>query len=121
MDGLIQIVTNVWDEGFLGVGITEIIISILILIAGAITRALFTSRVLNWLESLAANTESEIDDVLFDALKKPLGFIPLTIALYIIAIYLPLSGMADLFATNLIIDPFTEIGIVLFIENIKDN
>jgi MscS family membrane protein len=102
MDGLIQIVTNVWDEGFLGVGITEIIISILILIAGAITRALFTSRVLNWLESLAANTESEIDDVLFDALKKPLGFIPLTIALYIIAIYLPLSGMADLFATNLI-------------------
>jgi MscS family membrane protein len=39
---------------------------------------------------------------LLASLKKPLGFIPLTIALYIIAIYLPLSGMADLFATNLI-------------------
>jgi len=74
----------------------------LIFIAGAIARALFTNKVLKWLEGLTTNTESEIDDVLLASLKKPLGLIPLTIALYIIAIYLPLSGMADLFATNLI-------------------
>ena len=102
MDGLIQIITNVWNEGFLGIGLTEIIISMLIFIAGAITRALFTNRVIRWVESLTANTESEIDDVLLEALKKPLGLIPLTIALYLIVVYLPLSGMADLFATNLI-------------------
>ena len=102
MDGLIQIFANVWDEGFLGIGITEIIVSMLIFIAGAIARALFTNKVLKWLEGLTTNTESEIDDVLLASLKKPLGLIPLTIALYIIAIYLPLSGMADLFATNLI-------------------
>ena len=41
-----------------------------IFIAGAITRAIFTSRVLNWLEKLAANTESEVDDVLFEAIKN---------------------------------------------------
>jgi len=102
MDGLTQIFANVWNEGFLGIGITEIIVSMLIFIAGAIARALFTNKVLNWLEGLTTNTESEIDDVLLASLKKPLGLIPLTIALYIIAIYLPLSGMADLFATNLI-------------------
>ena len=102
MDGLIQIITNVWNQGFLGIGITEIIISMLIFVAGAISRAILVGRVLKWLESITINTESEIDDVLLDALKKPLGYVPMTIALYLIAIYLPLSGAAELFATNLI-------------------
>ena len=102
MDGLIQIITNVWNQGFLGIGITEIIISMLIFVAGAISRAILVGRVLKWLESITINTESEIDDVLLDALKKPLGYVPMTIALYLIAIYLPLSGVAELFATNLI-------------------
>ena len=102
MDGLIQIITNVWNQGFLGIGITEIIISMLIFVAGAISRAILVGRVLKWLESITINTESEIDDVLLDALKKPLGYVPMTIALYLIAIYLPLSGSAELFATNLI-------------------
>ena len=102
MDGLIQIITNVWNQGFLGIGITEIVISMLIFVAGAISRAILVGRVLKWLESITINTESEIDDVLLDALKKPLGYVPMTIALYLIAIYLPLSGAAELFATNLI-------------------
>ena len=102
MEGLIQIITNVWNQGFLGIGITEIIISMLIFVAGAISRAILVGRVLKWLESITINTESEIDDVLLDALKKPLGYVPMTIALYLIAIYLPLSGAAELFATNLI-------------------
>ena len=73
----------------------------LIFIAGAISRAFFVGRVLKWLEKLA-HTESEIDDVLLESLKKPLGYIPMTVALYFIAVYLPLSGMADTFATNLV-------------------
>ena len=102
MDGLIQIITNVWNEGFLGVGVTEIIVSMLIFIAGALTRAILLGRALKWLEGLTANTESEVDDVLLEALKKPLGYVPMTIALYLIALYLPLAGVAELFATNLI-------------------
>lgn len=102
MDGFIEIFTNVWEEGFLGIGITEIIVSLLIFIAGAISRAFFVGRVIKWLEKLTAHTDSEIDDVLLESLKKPLGYIPMTIALYLIAVYLPLTGMADTFATNLI-------------------
>lgn len=102
MEGLTQIVSNVWNQGLLGVGITEIIVSLLIFIAGAITRAFFVGSVLKRLEKLTADTESEIDDVLLESLKKPLGYIPITVAIYFIAIYLPLSGMAELFATNLI-------------------
>jgi len=102
MDGLIQIITNVWNEGFLGVGVTEIIVSMLIFVAGALIRAILLGRVLKWLEGLTANTTSEVDDVLLEALKKPLGYVPMTIALYLIALYLPLAGVAELFATNLI-------------------
>ena len=102
MEGLVEIITNVWKEGFLGIGITEIIVSLLIFIAGAISRAFFVGRVLKWLENLTSQTDSEIDDVLLQSLKKPLGYIPMTIALYCVAVYLPLTGMADTFATNLI-------------------
>ena len=102
MDGLIQIITNVWNEGFLGIGVTEIIVSMLIFVAGALIRAILLGRVLKWLEGLTANTKSEVDDVLLEALKKPLGYMPMTIALYLIALYLPLAGVAELFATNLI-------------------
>ena len=102
MEGFIQIFTNVWEEGFLGIGITEIIVSLVILIAGAISRAFFVGRVLNWLEKLTDQTDSEVDDVLLESLKKPLGYIPITVALYCITVYLPLSGMADTFATNLV-------------------
>ena len=102
MEGLIEIITNVWKEGFLCIGITEIIVSLLIFIAGAISRAFFVGRVLKLLENLTSQTDSEIDDVLLKSLKKPLGYIPMTIALYFVAVYLPLTGMADTFATNLI-------------------
>ena len=102
MEGLIQIIRNVWEQGFLGIGITEIIVSIAIFIAGAVIRAIFVGRVLKWLEKLTNNTDSEIDDVLLDSLKKPLGYIPITISLYVIAVYLPLTGMANIFATNLV-------------------
>ena len=102
MEGFIEIFTNVWEQGFFGVGITEIIVSMLIFIAGAISRAFFVGRVLKWLESLTANTDSEIDDVLLESLKKPLGYIPMTVALYFITVYLPLTGVANTFATNLV-------------------
>ena len=46
MDGLTQIITNVWNEGFLGIGVTEIIVSMLIFVAGALTRAILLGRVL---------------------------------------------------------------------------
>ena len=70
MEGFIQIFTNVWEEGFLGIGITEIIVSFLIFIAGAISRAFFVGRVLNWLEKLTDQTDSEVDDVLLESLKN---------------------------------------------------
>ena len=70
MDGLTEIIINVWNQGLLGIGVTEIIVSLLIFIAGAITRAFFVGSVLKRLQRLTDDTESEIDDVLLESLKK---------------------------------------------------
>ncbi|MDA9205000.1 mechanosensitive ion channel family protein [Gammaproteobacteria bacterium] len=102
MEGLLEIISNVWNQGLLGIGVTEIIVSALIFIGGAIVRAFFVGSTMARLEKLTSDTESEVDDVLLESLRKPLGYIPLTISIYIIAVYLPLSGIAELFATNLI-------------------
>ncbi len=56
MEGFTEIVSNVWNQGLLGVGVTEIIVSLLIFIAGAITRAFFVGSVLKRLEKLTADT-----------------------------------------------------------------
>jgi MscS family membrane protein len=89
------------SKGLLGIGVTEIIISALIFIGGAIIRAFFVGRVMAQLEKLTSDTESEIDDVLLESLKKPLGYIPLTVAIYCIAVYLPLSWNCRTFCNKL--------------------
>ena len=52
----------------------------------------FIARVFKWLEKLSDQTESEADDAVLETLEKPLGYLPITVALYVITLYLPLSG-----------------------------
>lgn len=102
MDNFLAVVKDVWQEGFLGIGITEITVSLAILFFGIIVRGILTSRVISLLEKLSDKTESTLDDVVLDALKRPLGYVPITLALYFVALYLPLSGTADLIAQNIV-------------------
>ena len=60
MDGLTDIISNVWEQGLFGIGITEIIVSVLIFITGAIARAFFVGSILKRVEKLTADTESEV-------------------------------------------------------------
>ena len=95
-------VNQVWNDGLYGIGITELIVSIVILFGGFIVRGVFIARVFKWLEKLSDQTESEADDALLETLKKPLGYLPITIALYVITLYLPLSGTPELIAQNIV-------------------
>ncbi len=102
MDNFLAVVKGVWQEGFLGIGITEISVSLAILFIGIILRGILTSRVISLLEKFSAKTDSTLDDVVLDAFKKPLGYVPITLAMYFVALYLPLSGTADLIAQNIV-------------------
>ena len=102
MQNFIDLFLSVWNQGLLGVSISQIIISLVILLIAFILRGVVSNIVIKWLEVLTAKTDSQVDDIILDSLKKPLGFIPITIGLYIITIYLPLSGLLDIIATNIV-------------------
>ena len=102
MEGFFKLLAEVWEEGLLGIGLTEILISISIVAVAFILRAFVVSRVFQWVESLADKTETEVDDVVFESLRKPVGYIPITLALYLVSIYLPLAGSLGTFIENLV-------------------
>ena len=102
MEDFLDLLNQVWTSGFLGISMSEVLISLFILIVSLIFRGVFANVGINSLKKLTSRTETELDDILLDSLKKPLGFIPITIGIYLITIFLPLSGLIDLIATNLV-------------------
>ena len=93
MNDFIVLVQDVWNSGFLGIGLGSIISSLLVLFAAFLFRGFVISVILNSLGKLAESTESNIDDEILNALKKPLGLVPITVALYICTLILPISGI----------------------------
>ena len=102
MDNLLNITSDVWVDGLLGISITQIIVSITIMILAILGRIFFIRRVLTWLEKTTENTESKIDDVVLDSLERPLGYVPIVIGLYLLTLYLPLTGSLGMFGENLV-------------------
>ena len=102
MDNLLNITSDVWVDGLLGISITQIIVSIAIMVTAILGRIFFIRRVLTWLEQTTENTESKIDDVVLDSLERPLGYVPIVIGLYLLTLYLPLTGSLGMFGENLV-------------------
>jgi MscS family membrane protein len=102
MNDFIVLVQDVWNSGFLGIGLGSIISSLLVLFTAFLFRGFVISVILNSLGKLAESTESNIDDEILNALKKPLGLVPITVALYICTLILPISGIVGDIATNIV-------------------
>jgi len=102
MDNLLNITSDVWVDGLLGISITQIIVSVAIMVIAILGRIFFIRRVLTWLEKTTENTESKIDDVVLDSLERPLGYVPIVIGLYLLTLYLPLTGSLGMFGENLV-------------------
>ena len=102
MDNLLNITSDVWVDGLLGISITQIIVSIAIMVFAILGRIFFIRRVLTWLEQTTENTESKIDDVVLDSLERTLGYVPIVIGLYLLTLYLPLTGSLGMFGENLV-------------------
>ena len=102
MDNFINLVSDVWTTGFLGVDLGSIISSFFVILMAMLFRGFIISVILNSLQKLASQTKSSIDDEILDALRKPIGIIPITIALYICTLILPLPGTFGDIATNIV-------------------
>ena len=102
MENFIELLSEVWNKGFLGINLGSIILSLLVLFVALLFRGFIISVIINSLSRLAEKTESKIDDEILNALKKPIGLIPITVALYICTLILPISGLAGDIASNIV-------------------
>ena len=99
MDNFIKLITEVWNTGFLGIDLGSIISSLAVILLAFLFRGFIISIILNALGRLADSTESKIDDEILNALRRPIGLIPITIALYICTLILPLDGLMGVIPT----------------------
>ena len=102
MNEFFKIFSDVWQEGLMGIGVTEMLVSIGIMLTAIMTRTFFVNRVIKWLDKLTEGTESSVDDVLLDSVEKPLSYVPIVIGLYLLTVYLPISGSLGNFGTQLV-------------------
>ena len=102
MENFIAIVSDVWSRGFLGVDLGSIISLLAVILIAFLFRGFIISVILNSLGRLADKTESKIDDEILNALRKPIGLIPITVAIYICTLILPISGVVGDIATNIV-------------------
>lgn len=102
MENFINLISEVWNKGFLGIDLGSIISSLLVVLIAFLFRGFIISIILNSLERLASKTKSKIDDEILNALRRPIGLVPITIALYICTLILPLSGLIGDIATNIV-------------------
>ena len=83
MENFIKLLSEVWNRGFLGINLGAIISSLIVILIALLFRGFIISVIINSLSRLAEKTDSKIDDEILNALKKPIGLIPITVALYI--------------------------------------
>ena len=88
MDNFLSILSEVWMNGLLGISMTKILISFAILLLSFLLRGFVVTVVISSIERLAKSTESTLDDEILKAVKKPLGYIPITIGIYLSLIHI---------------------------------
>lgn len=94
------LVVEVWNNGFYGVDIGQMIIALSIFIVLMLARNLFTRIVINRLEKLVSRTKNLMDDALVEAVRNPVRFIPVVLGVFFASSYLSLSDEVQSFATN---------------------
>ena len=102
MDNFLELVSQVWNRGFLGIDLGSIISSLAVILIAFLFRGFVISVILNALGRLAEKTESKIDDEILSALRKPIGLIPVTVAFYLCTLILPIEGLVGDIATNIV-------------------
>lgn len=94
------LVVDVWNNGFYGVDIGQMIIALSIFVVLMLARNLFTRIVISRLEKLVSKTSNVMDDALVEALRNPIRFIPVVLGVFFASTYLSLSDELQSFATN---------------------
>ena len=87
-------VVAVWRMSVLGVSVERIVVAGAILTVFILLRKLFAHFIVGALKRLAKRTETKLDDMVLDALEKPMTFVPIALGVFLAARALGLEGPA---------------------------
>lgn len=75
-------VVDIWNHGFMGVDIGQILIALGILVLFFILRGVFSRFVVARLKGALSRTKTKTDDYVIEALDKPLHFVPIVMGIF---------------------------------------
>jgi len=82
LEGFGREVSRVWETGVLGVNLGEIILAVSLFFVFLLARRLFYRFVTSSLRAVTRRTRTDLDDLILDAVEKPLEFAFVVIGLY---------------------------------------
>ena len=104
-DGLAEILgiaAEVWRLDVLGVELGTLLGAVLAFLACLVLRGVFSRVVVRRLARWAEKTENKVDDASVRALEPPLRFLPLVVGLFLAMEILPLAGLLERIAEDLL-------------------
>jgi len=100
VNNFLQLVGEVWQVGSLGVGAGNMLGALAVFLFFAILRGLFTRFVLSAFQRLTDRTKTKVDDMLREAIERPLKFFFLVLGAFFAKETMVLSGLALELADN---------------------
>ncbi|WP_339334469.1 mechanosensitive ion channel family protein [uncultured Maricaulis sp.] len=76
------IAVDVWNTSFLGVGVGQGLLALLLVLIGFAARGLISRWLIDVLKRLAKRSETTFDDAVVDALAGPMKLVPVIVALF---------------------------------------
>jgi len=93
-----ELLVAVWQQGVYGIDFVHILAAIMIFMVALALRNLFTHYVLGALQRGVKNTKTQLDDLLLEALRKPLRFVPVMLGFFFATSVLKVDeGLAGFF------------------------
>lgn len=108
-----KLVVDVWTTSNFGIGMGKMLVAFLIFLSFAVLRGLFSRFVLQRIARWTETTQTQMDDMLVDALERPLKFFFLVVGLFFAIEYLQLTGLSEL-VSNKILRSFVAVGLFWF-------
>ncbi len=77
-----DLLVEVWQQGVYGIDFVHILAALLIFLLALAFRNLFTRYILAALYRRTARTETQLDDILLEAVRRPLRFVPVVLGVF---------------------------------------
>jgi len=95
-------VVSVWENGFMGVDIGNILIAIIIFALFLFLRGVLSKYILRTINIWTKKSDTDIDDKIIEAIMPPIRFIPIIMGVFFAAQALNLEGVLAVFVAQIV-------------------